>query len=128
MTVEHGQRYLAGINALLPIGGTLILSTPVFNGSAAANHIHEYTVDELDELLSVSGFEHVDRFGTFASFNDIKRAAKESDDSAIHAAFEMYERARKFYGDEVLACFLAPLFPDHSRNNVWVRKKSTDIN
>jgi len=127
MTLEHGHEYLAGINALLPVGGTLILSTPVFNGSAAKNHVHEYTVGELDQLMLSCGFEHVDRFGTFASFNDIKRAVKESSDPVKLSMFEAYERARQFYGDEVLACFLAPLFPDHSRNNVWIRKKSTDI-
>jgi len=127
MTEAHGDTYLHGINALLPVGGTLLISTPVFNGSAAANHIREYTAEELDDKLTQAGFAPKDRFGTFASFNDIKRALKTQGDDEAEKLLEMYSRAREFYGDEVMACFLAPLFPDHSRNNAWVRTKVADV-
>lgn len=125
MTEAHGDTYLRGINALMPIGGTLLISTPVFNGSAAANHIREYTVDELEEKLQRAGFAPKARYGTFASFNDIKRALNERGDDAARL-MDMYMHAREFYSDDVLACFLAPLFPDHSRNNAWVRTKVED--
>jgi len=36
----------------------------------------------------------------------------------------LYERCRELYDDAVLACFMAPAFPDQSRNNLWVCKKA----
>jgi len=124
MTEEHGDEYLRGIHELLRPGGELMISTPVFNGVAAANHIREYTIDELREKLERAGFTIKDRFGTFASYNDIKRGidqAFDSDEAAVMR--KLNERVREFYGDEVMACFVAPLMPDHSRNNAWIAVK-----
>jgi hypothetical protein len=53
------------------------------------------------------------RHGTFASWNDVKRAAEPA-----HVA--LAERLKKFYDGDVVACFLAPLYPDASRNVCWV--------
>ena len=122
MTEEHGETYLKAINALMPVGGKLILSTPVFNGHAAQNHIREYTVEELEDKLARNGFAAVDRFGTFASFNDAVKGLRELD--LEQQLQPVYDRCREFYGDEVMASFLAPLLPDHSRNNVWIRQKT----
>jgi hypothetical protein len=85
----------------------------VFNGRAAKNHVHEYTVPELRQLLWGTGWEVKTRYGTFASYPEIKKVVNE-------AELEIMEGLREFYSDEVTACFLAPLYPDHSRNNVWV--------
>lgn len=128
MTEVHGDEYLRGINALLAPGGKLLISTPVFNGRAANNHIREYTVDELRDKLERHGFHITDRFGTFASYNDIKRGLDETMTSAVATEVRaVYERAREFYGDDVMACFLAPVLPDHSRNNAWVAVKDRDL-
>lgn len=124
MTESHGDEYLRGVHALLVDGGRLLISTPVFNGHAANNHIKEYTVAELKVKLERAGFTIKDRFGTFASYNDIKRGidAVFSPEQAVIVK-QINERAREFYSDEVMSCFLAPLLPDYSRNNAWIAVK-----
>lgn len=127
--IEHmdeasGDEYLRGCWSLLPVDGRLLISTPVFNGHAASNHIREYSVAEFAGKLERVGFSVQDRFGTFASYNDIKRGLRETYSEEVATWWlEQYARCREFYSDDVLACFLAPLFPDYSRNNVWVCKK-----
>jgi site-specific DNA-cytosine methylase/2-polyprenyl-3-methyl-5-hydroxy-6-metoxy-1,4-benzoquinol methylase len=116
MGTEDGASYLYAIREVLKPGGTLLLSTPVFNGVAAANHIHEYEIPELRALIEAIGFKVVKRFGTFMSYNDMKRVATPEERKTI-------EGIREFYDDEVTACFLAPLYPDSSRNNAWVCEK-----
>jgi len=119
-TIEHmrstdADKLLLGVHESLKQNGQsrFFLSTPNFNGRAAANHLKEWTVPELQATLEALGFRVYARFGTFASYPDIKRVA-----SPEH--LELLERARIFYSDDVAACYLAPLYPDHSRNNVWV--------
>jgi SAM-dependent methyltransferase len=124
MTERHGDEYLSAIHALLRPGGKLLLSTPVFDGSAAKNHIREYTVAELGAKLDACGFEVADRFGTFASWSAVKRGLREvMPEPEARVLLRSLERARGFYGAEVLSCYLAPLLPDHSRNNAWVAVK-----
>jgi hypothetical protein len=113
MDVEDGRKLLEGFRHCLTSDATLLLSTPVFNGRAAKNHIHEYTVPELYQLLEETGWEVRERYGTFASYPELKKVVTDE-----HR--EVLEGLRAFYSDEVTACFLAPLYPDHSRNNVWV--------
>lgn len=119
--IEHmqpadGKRLLEGFHALLKPEGTLFLSTPVFDGKAAVNHVHEYEIEELHDLCISAGWPKAHRFGTFASARDIKRAATKE-----HLA--TYEALEDYYGGDVMATFLAPLYPDASRNNLWVLKK-----
>ena len=124
--IEHmgtvdGRKLLNAIRAKLVEGGTLYLSTPVFNGRAAANHIHEYTIPELNEMVHDEGFTVSRRIGTFASKHDIiKAAGADSDPSAL----VMYNRLESWFGGEVMSTFLAPLYPDASRNNLWVLRKA----
>jgi hypothetical protein len=102
------------VDADHPEGGVLLLSTPVYDGKARArNHIHEYTIPELQELLEKAGFKVYQRYGTFMNKNDAKRVM-------TPAQKEVYMALSKFYSNDVLSTFLAPLHPDHSRNNVWV--------
>ncbi len=112
MTRDHGVDLLLSMWHSLKPGGQLLLSTPVFNGKAAANHVHEWGIDELQGEIEACGFEVVERYGTFASYPDIKRIASARDMAVL-------EDLRAYYSDEVTACFLAPLYPDQSRNNVW---------
>jgi 2-polyprenyl-3-methyl-5-hydroxy-6-metoxy-1,4-benzoquinol methylase len=120
--IEHmrkadGERLLVAMRACLRDGDSrILLSTPVFNGKAAANHIHEWTVAELSESAARCGLTVVDRFGTFASWNDVRKVCTE-------AERKLLDEVGRFYGGEVLACFLAPKYPDASRNNTWVLKK-----
>jgi 2-polyprenyl-3-methyl-5-hydroxy-6-metoxy-1,4-benzoquinol methylase len=119
MTKEHGVELLKNMHTVLKPGGRLLLSTPVFNGKAAANHVHEWGIDELWEELKNAGFDLVERYGTFASYPDIKRIASVRDMAVL-------EDLRAYYSDEVTACFLAPLYPDQSRNNVWLLQKKEE--
>lgn len=120
--IEHmhkadGERLLEGINGCLSRFGTALLSTPVYNSKKmAANHIHEWTIDELTESIESAGLEVIERFGTFASWNDINKVCTPVERSLLG-------EVGRFYGGDVLACFLAPKYPDASRNNAWVLKK-----
>lgn len=61
------------------------------------------------------GAPREERYGTFASYRDIGKVA-----TPEHR--QVLDDIRQLYSEEVTACFLAPLYPDHSRNNVWVLK------
>lgn len=113
MTRAHGDELLAGIRHCLAPAGKVYLSTPVFDGKAATNHIHEYEIPELREAVEVAGFRVVRRFGTFANQRDIMRVATPEQAATLTAINE-------YYTTDVTACFLAPLYPDASRNNLWV--------
>lgn len=115
---EDGLRLLSGMRECLDADGKILLSTPVYNGrKMAANHLKEYTVDELQELIEETGLIVVERFGTFASWNDVRRVCTAQERALI-------DEVGRFYGGDVLACFLAPKYPDASRNNAWVLSKS----
>lgn len=119
--IEHmhkasGRKLLAGMHGLLKEGGKVLLSTPCYDGRRMAqNHIHEYTIPELQKEIVKAGFEIVARYGTFMDVKELKKA------NAIHQA--VAKELRGYYGDEVLSCFLAPLYPDQCRNNLWVLTK-----
>ena len=113
MHADDGMKFLKGLAACLKPTGKLLLSTPVFNGKAAANHLHEWTIPELDDAIRRSGMRVDRRFGTFASQKDLKKAASAAD-------LDVVRRLSDYYSGEVLSCFLAPLYPDASRNNVWM--------
>lgn len=113
MRMPAMRKLLRGALALLAPGGRLVLSTPVFNGKMAKNHINEMTVDTLAKELDKAGWEVLNRFGTFMSDQDRKKVAT-AEESRICEALKVY------YSSEVIACFLAPLYPDASRNNLWV--------
>ena len=117
MGVEDGAKLLENIFFLLRPGGLLFLSTPVFDGQAAANHIHEYTIPELRTAIEGAGFKIVDRKGTFASKPAIRAAMQQAGD---HTALDMYDRLEDWFGGEVMSTFVAPLYPDASRNNIWI--------
>lgn len=117
MTVAAGGELLRGLRHCLKDDGVLLLSTPVFNGKAAKNHIHEYTVEELALALRHAKLDVVRRYGTFASWRDLKKAASREEVALL-------EQLHDYYAHDVTACFLAPLYPDASRNNVWqLRRK-----
>jgi 2-polyprenyl-3-methyl-5-hydroxy-6-metoxy-1,4-benzoquinol methylase len=113
MAVNDGLRMLQIFKQLLSPNGHILLSTPVFNGSAARNHIHEYTIPELWDQVELAGLRVIKRFGTFANWHEIRKVAKPE-----HLA--TLEALKTYYDGEVLSTFLAPLYPDSARNNLWV--------
>lgn len=120
--IEHmhrpdGLRLLRCAADLIAPGGTFLLSTPVYNGKKmAANHLKEYTIAELQDLIDESKRWGVERrFGTFTSWNDLKRVMTPQERG-------LYEELHGYYDHEVLSCFLAPKYPDAARNNCWMLK------
>lgn len=124
MVPTQGIAYLDCCRRMLADDGLLLLSTPTYNGRKAANHIREYTADEMRAILEDRGFKVVDRFGTFASYHDVKRGIHELYPEEADVILKVYERSREFNGDDLLAGMLAPLVPDHSRNNTWICTKA----
>lgn len=115
MALEDALALCETVTHLLKPDGRFIMSTPVFNGKQARNHIYEQTIEETTALLGSAGFEVVSRFGTFMNRNTFQKVATDA-----HRAV-MQELAR-YYDGHVLATIFAPLYPDHARNNLWVCK------
>lgn len=113
------QRLVRNIYDLLAPNGHGFFSTPVWNGSAAANHIHEMKYDTVGALLEFCGFEIVDVFGTFASQSEIEPELYKWERDVIN----IYEGLARYYDSNVLSTIFAPMFPRQSRNAFWhVRK------
>lgn len=113
MHVPDGKKMLLKINKLLKPRGRLYLSTPVFNGSAAKNHLHEYRIEELGDLFRDCGFTVERRIGTFASQDEIKPRLSAEE-------LKVMDRLKWWFGGEVLSVLFACNYPDVSRNNLWV--------
>jgi len=115
MAPADGERLLVAMRECLKSDGRIYLSTPVYDPvvGQAANHIYEWPTAELKALIEKCGLEVVKRYGTFASYNPLKKAL-----TPEHR--KVYEELREFHGDDLMACFLSPLYPDASRNNFWV--------
>lgn len=122
MPVEDGKKLLEGMFNCLRQGGTLLLSTPCYDGVRhAANHIHEYYVDELQNCIEEAGFEVVDRFGTFM---DIKHIGKEESKRASKESIkEVSEALRAYFDNDAISNIFGPLYEDNARNNLWVCRK-----
>lgn len=120
--IEHmrkpdGKKLLLNARDLMADDGVFLLSTPVYNGKKmAANHIHEYEQAELHDLIRECGFIVEKPFGTFASWNDLKKVITEDER-------ELMEELHEYYSWEVLSTFLAPKYPDSSRNICWKLRK-----
>lgn len=125
MHPEDGLKLLKRFRRLLAPGGRIYLSTPL-NGlgssaerKQAANHLHEYARDELQGLIEKAGLQVDGRWGTFGAINELKREMTDEEK-------ELCEELHEFYDWEVLCCFLAPKYPDASRNNVWMLSKAPE--
>lgn len=118
MPVPEGLALLKAAREQVAKDGHFLLSTPVFNGAAARNHIHEYTIPELQGQVEKAGWTVAKRYGTFASWPELKKALQHSHAGKPH--LDTIMALRDYYDGEVLSCFLAPLYPDASRNNLWV--------
>lgn len=125
MRVEHGAKLLKAMFACTGPGGTLLLSTPVYDGKRhAANHIHEYTVPELQTAIEKAGYEVVRRFGTFM---DIKHIGKVDPTGCSKAAVLEVRRAlEQYFDNDAISNIFGPLHEDHARNNLWVCRRPVD--
>lgn len=92
----------------------VFISTPCFNGKAAANHINEMTFDYMQRLMA-ENFIIMDKWGTFASQRDIEPEISKHNEDLQHA----YEELKRYYDSNLLSILFAPLFPSKSRNVIW---------
>lgn len=114
MKVEHGAKMLKGCFELLKPGGIMLMSTPCYDGKRhAANHIHEYTVPELQRATEKAGFKVEQRYGTFMDIKHIKKSPWQ----------DVASELSNYYDNDAISCIFAPLFPDQARNNLWVCRK-----
>jgi cyclopropane fatty-acyl-phospholipid synthase-like methyltransferase len=104
------------------------LSTPNYDEKvgAAGNHtydsgdgrgvaIHEFAHSELQEHIE-KHFTIVKKFGTFASVKDYKPRLSDWQ-------VKMYNALNEYYDSNLLSNLMAPMFPEHSRNTLWVLKQ-----
>ncbi len=123
MKVEHGANLLKAMFACTKPGGMLLLSTPVYDGKRhAANHIHEYTVPELQAAIEKVGYVIERRFGTFMDIKHIGKVATNPKllEDAIKAVKSLLSN---YFDNDAISNIFGPLYPDHSRNNLWVCRK-----
>ena len=73
--------------------------------------------DAVEYLVYKAGFEILDVYGTFASQKDYKGHMDE-------AQQQVYDQLSDYYDSNVISCFMAPMFPEQSRNCLWVLRKS----
>ncbi len=123
MRVEHGAKMLKACLAALKPGGVMLMSTPCYDGVRhAANHINEYTVPELQKVVEKAGFVIEKRFGTFM---DIKHIGKVDlgDTNLVDAIKVIKAKLAEYFDSDAISNIFGPLYPDHSRNNLWVCRK-----
>lgn len=116
------HRLVSNIHSLLADGGDAFFSTPVWNGSAAANHIHEMKRTTVGSLLESCGFQILDHWGTFASQSEIEPLIR-----SVPARNDAYDRLAGYYDSNVLSTIFAPMFPEGSRNCLWHVRKRTQL-
>ena len=115
---ERISSFLNNLKDLFSTQTTGLVSTPCYDEKmgSAANHIingqvGEMTYEEFRQILEPR-FKIVNRWGTFASVKDYKPQLSEE-------LKPIYERLHEYYDPNLLACLMAPLFPEHSRNVLW---------
>lgn len=108
---EAGIKILENIRTVMNPSTYFFLSTPCFNGEAAANHVYEWGYDELKTQLE-SMFTVEASYGTFASQRDILPKMSEHE-------VAIFDKLRDYYDSNTLSVMLSPMFPEASRNAIW---------
>lgn len=120
MPLERGRRLLEWIYGALKDDGRCLLSTPVHDGRhMPKNHVHEYTIPELWNLIDKANLQVVKRWGAFMNVNDARKCLAER----YPGAEKIYDDLSEYYSNEVMSVLFSPLFADAARNNVWMIKK-----
>ena len=116
--LEYAKKTLKHLHSISTSDATLVLSTPVFNEKVgmANNHINEMTRECLMDMMREAGWTIIHNYGTFASQRDYKP-------HLTHSELELYMKLAEYHHVDVLATIFAPLYPEHSRNNLWVCEK-----
>jgi len=123
MAAEHGFSMLKACLACLKPGGTMLMSTPCYDGIRhAANHIHEYTVPELKAATEKAGFVVEKRLGTFMDIKHIGKAP--TGDPEVDKAVKLLRpKLEAYFDSDSISNIFACMYPDQARNNLWVCRK-----
>lgn len=127
---QNAQTFLKHFKACGSKDATYYLSTPNYDPlvGAAGNHtydsgdgrgiaIHELSHEEIQGHVLKAGFDIVKKFGTFASQRDYK-------DLLSKAQREVFDQLKEYYDSNLMANIFAPMFPENSRNTMWVLKQA----
>lgn len=131
MKVEHGANLLKAMFACTKPGGVLLLSTPVYDGKRhAANHIHEYTVPELQGYIEKAGYVIERRFGTFMDIKHIGKVEPQipgvDGKKMLDAIKQVRQGLEQYFDNDAISNIFGCLYPDRARNNLWVCRKAAD--
>ncbi len=129
MRSDHQVKFLKGCFTCLKSGGTMLLSTPCYDGvHHAANHIRELTIDELNKMVVKTGFKVEQRFGTFMDIKHIGKSGIRGQSWSVGQVSdisikEVKDALSQYFDNDAISNIFGPLYPDAARNNVWVCKK-----
>lgn len=125
---QNADKFLKNFAACGDENSVFYLSTPNYDEKvgAAGNHTYdsgdgkgvqpqEFTHAELTKALS-KHFEIVKKYGTFASQKDYKKLL-------TPAQKEVFDAIGEYYDSNLVSVIFAPLFPEQSRNTMWILKK-----
>lgn len=115
---SYSQNALIKMHSDSTDNATLMVSTPVFSEKhgMAKNHINEMTREQVMEQLTLAGWVIHENYGTFASRPDVFRYMKPEHQ-------QLWRDLLPYYDSNVMATIFAPLYPQYSRNNIWICKK-----
>lgn len=124
---QNADKFLENMMKCGNANATYYLSTPNYdeNVGAAGNHtydsgdgrgiaIQEFDHNELKNHIE-KYFVIVRKYGTFASIRDYKPLMNEWQT-------KMFETLKDYYDSNLLSNLMAPMFPENSRNTLWVLK------
>ncbi len=116
---DYSQQVLNHMYSLSTDDATLIMSTPVYyeKYGMAKNHMNEMTREEVMTQLDNAGWYIHNNVGTFSTRQDLR-----SNLTKEHR--RLYDEFSEYYCGHVMATIFAPLYPEFSRNNLWVCKKT----
>lgn len=133
MTVANGAKLLKACFTCLKPGGIMLMSTPCYDGVRhAANHIHEYTVPELQKATEKAGFKVENRFGTFMDIKHIGKAAPGHVPHGVNMpdatqfskqVANVRTALSQYFDNDAISNIFGCLYPDHARNNLWVCRR-----
>jgi SAM-dependent methyltransferase len=126
---QNGAVFLDNFKKCGNESATYYLTTPNYDPSvgAAGNHtydsgdgrgvdVQEFSHNEIESLILEAGFVIVKKFGTFASIKDYKHLMNDWQ-------LNMFNHLKDYYDTNLLSNIMAPFFPEHSRNTLWILKK-----
>ena len=93
------------------------------------NHIHEYTVPELQKATEKAGFVVEQRFGTFMDIKHLKprgegRTELRKENPELDKAIGLvHGELSQYFDNDAISNIFGPLFPDYARNNLWICRK-----